>query len=140
MFSLIRLTLPNSVCYLQRCQGSYYILPLYKTVRRFHTRLEPEVAADLILEFDRFAPKILNQIDKKKRELKQKEMTRELVKISALGIINRLKNEKMISIPDDVTVNGLTTDKIEVHFNSGEVISCKLENLANRLYEYFSKK
>lgn len=137
LFSLIRLTLPNSTCYLHRCQGSYYILPLYKTVRRFYTRLEPEVAADLILEFDRFAPKILNQIDKKKRGIKQKEMTRELLKTSVLGIINRLKNERMISVPDEVTVSGATTAKINICFKSHKPIHCRLEDLERILIQQY---
>ena len=71
LFSVTKLTLPYNVCYLHKCQGSYYILPMYKSVRRFYTRLEPEVAADLILEFDRISNVILKGIEDKKMEITQ---------------------------------------------------------------------
>lgn len=140
LFSMIKLTLPNSVCYLHRCQGSYYILPMYKTVRRFHTRLEPEVAADLIIEFDRSAPVILRRMEERKLELKQKEMTREILKASALGIIDHLKQEQRISVPDKVTISGVTPAKINVCFKSHKAISCRLEDLESMLIKSYPKK
>ena len=97
IFSIIKLTLPNNVCYIHRCPGSYYILPMYRTVRRFHTRLKAE---------------------EKVMEWKQKQLTLSLIKSSAAGVIESLKSQKRIAVPD-------------------KVIHCSLEELEGLLLEKF---
>lgn len=49
-----KLTLPNGIWYLERASGGYYILPVYRNARRFLTRLDADVAANLILSFDAY--------------------------------------------------------------------------------------
>ena len=140
LFSVIRLILPNNICYLQKCQGGYYILPMYKNVRRFPTRLEPEMAADLILEFDRFAPVILKSIEDKVLERKQKALTSNLIKATTLGVIKTLKDQGVIKVPDEVVVSGTTPECINICFQSHKVIRCKLENLEQELIERFGNR
>jgi hypothetical protein len=137
LFSVMKVTLPNNVCYLHKCQGSYYILPMYKNVRRFYTRLEPEVAVDLILEFDRCAPIILRAIEDKKLEITQKALTIQLMRATILGIIESLKAQGRIKVPDRVVVNGASPKRISVCFMSNPVIHCKLEDLEARLIEKY---
>ena len=137
LFSIIRLTLSNSVCYIHKCPGSYYILPMYRNVRRFHTRLEAEDAADLILEFDRLAPLILRRIEDMVMEWKQKQLTLSLIKSSVSGVIESLKRKKRIAVPDKVTISGTSLSKINVCFKSHKVIRCSLEELEGRLVKEF---
>ena len=91
----------------------------------------------MILSISRYDTAGQIKIDKKKRELKQKEMTRELLKTSVLGIINRLKNERMISVPNEVTVSGATTAKINICFKSHKPIHCRLEDLERILIQQY---
>ena len=63
LFSQYKVTLSNSIFYLMKCPGSYYILPMYKNIRRFHTRMEPTVAADIILEINSLMPSIVAKYD-----------------------------------------------------------------------------
>ena len=140
LFSVMKVTLPNNVCYLHKCQGSYYILPMYKNVRRFPTRLEPEVAADLILEFDKCAPVILKLIEDKVLERKQKALTSNLIKATTLGVIKTLKDQGVIQVPDEVVVSGTTPECINMCFQSHKVIRCKLENLEQELIERFGNR
>ena len=137
IFSIIKLTLPNNVCYIHRCPGSYYILPMYRTVRRFHTRLKAEDAADLILEFDKCAPLILKRTEEKVMEWKQKQLTLSLIKSSVSGVIESLKRKKRIAVPDKVTISGTSLSKINVCFKSHKVIRCSLEELEGRLLKEF---
>ena len=140
LFSVMKVTLPNNVCYLHKCQGSYYILPMYKNVRRFYTRLEPEVAVDLILEFDRCAPIILKAIEDKKLEITQKALTLQLMRATILGVIESLKAQGLIKVPDRVVVNGASPKRISVCFQSHRVFHCKLENLEQELIERYGNR
>ena len=140
LFSVTKLTLPYNVCYLHKCQGSYYILPMYKSVRRFYTRLEPEVAADLILEFDRFANIILKGIEDKKMEITQNALTFELMKASVLGIVEMLKKQGRISVPDEVVINSASPKRVSICFKSHKTIHCKMENLERELLERFGNQ
>ena len=139
LFSVICLTLPNSICYIHRCPGGYYILPMYRNMRRFHTRLQPEDAAGLILEFDRLAPVILKRIKDKILEMKQKRLTHELIKSSVTSVIESLKRQNRIQVPDEVTIGGISLSKINVCFKSHKVIHCSLDDLENRLLKEFGK-
>ena len=137
IFSVTKLTLPHNVCYLQRCQESYHILPMYKSVRRFYTRLEPEVAADLILEFDRCAPIILKRIEDRIAEQKRDMLVREMVKTTAVSIIEKLKSDGRITVPDEVKVSANSITLVHVRFKSHKVIHCRLDNLENQLLKKF---
>lgn len=140
LFSIIKLTLPNNICYIHKCPGSYYILPMYRTVRRFHTRLQPEVAVDLIMEFDRLAPIILRRAEEKVMEWKQKELTFDVIKSSATSIIESLKRQKRIDVPEEVTISGVSLSKINICFQSNKVIHCSLDELEGLLLKKFGKR
>ena len=140
LFSIIKLTLPNNICYIHKCPGSYYILPMYRTVRRFHTRLQPEDAADLILEFDRLAPLILRRTEEKIMEWKQKQLTFDVIKSSATSIIESLKRQKRIDVPEKVTISGVSLSKINICFQSNKVIHCSLDELEGLLLKRFGKQ
>lgn len=110
---------------------------MYRTVRRFHTRLKAEDAADLILEFNSCAPLILRKTEEKVMEWKQKQLTLSLIKSSAAGVIESLKSQKRIAVPDKVTISCIDLSKINVCFKSHKVIHCSLEELEGLLLEKF---
>ena len=143
IFSVIKLTLPNNVCYLHKNQGSYYILPMYKSVKRLKTRIDPYVAADLIMEFDRYAPTILRRIEDRITERKQEKILIDIIRASAYGMIETLKREKRIRIPDSIKRVDILVSKdgrILANFvcpPNYRSIKCKLENFEERLVKTF---
>lgn len=140
LFSIIRLTLPNNICYLQRCPGGYYILPVYRSVRRFHTRLQARDAADLIMEIDRHAPMIMKRIEDMILERKLKTMTMNLIKATCTGVIKKLKKSKQISVPDIYTISGTSLSEIHICFQGCKVIHCPLEQLEATLLKKYPFK
>lgn len=140
LFSIIRLTLPNNICYLQRCPGGYYILPVYRSVRRFHTRLQVRDAADLIMEIDRHAPMIMKRIEDMILERKLKTMTMNLIKATCTGVIKKLKKSKQISVPDIYTISGTSLSEIHICFQGCKVLHCPLEKLEATLLKKYPFK
>ena len=140
LFSIIRLTLPHSTCYLHRCPGGYYILPIYRSVRRFQTRLQPNDAAELIMEFDRNAPMILKRIEDMILERKQKAMTMELIRATCTGMIESLKRLEQISAPDIYSISGTSLSEVHICFKGHRVLHCPLEKPETTLLKRFPFK
>ena len=90
LFQQLKLTLTHGTWYLERSPGGYYILPEYRAGRRYPTRLDAEVAADLILSFDRYIPQIYSRADEEIRRRKEAMLTTEIFKASVIGIISGL--------------------------------------------------
>ena len=69
----MKLSLTHGTWYLERAQEGYYILPEYRAGRRFLTRLDASVAADLILTFDSYIPVIVarakNELQRRKEAM-----------------------------------------------------------------------
>lgn len=75
LFYQTKLTLAHGTWYLERSSGGYCILPEYRAGRRFPTRLDANVAADLILTFDSYIPKIHSRADTELRRRKEAKLT-----------------------------------------------------------------
>lgn len=73
LFPQLKLSLTHGTWYLERAQEGYYILPEYRAGRRFLTRLDASVAADLILTFDSYIPVIVarakNELQRRKEAM-----------------------------------------------------------------------
>jgi hypothetical protein len=143
LFSMIKLTLPNNVCYLHKNQGSYYILPMYRSVIRLKTKIKADVAADVIMEFDRHAPTILKRIEDRITERKQEKILIDIVRATAYGMLETLKREERITLPESVKRVDILVSKdgrILANFVSPphcRSIKCKLENFKDRLLKRF---
>ena len=70
-------------------------------------------------------------------EWKQKQLTLSLIKSSAAGVIESLKRQKRIAVPDKVTISGSDLSKINVCFQSQKVMHCSLEELEGMLLKKF---
>ena len=143
LFSIIKLTLPNNVCYLHKNQGSYYILPMYKSVIRLKTRIKADDAADLIMEFDRHAPTILKRIEERITERKQEKILIDIVRATAYGMVETLKREKKIKVPEKVNILASNDTRILANFIQPphtKTIKCRLENFEDRLLKRFGTK
>ena len=143
LFSMIKLTLPNNVCYLHKNQGSYYILPMYRSVIRLKSKIKADVAADVIMEFDRHAPTILKRIEDRITERKQEKILIDIVRATAYGMLETLKREERITLPESVKRVDILVSKdgrilanfvCPPHYQS---IKCKLENFKDRLLKRF---
>ena len=75
----MKLTLTHGTWYLERARGGYYILPEYRAGRRFLTRLDASVAADLILTFDLYIPVIQARSESELRRRKEAMMMAEVI-------------------------------------------------------------
>lgn len=138
LFQQLKLTLTYATWYLERSPGGYYILPEYRAGCRFLTRLDAEVAADLILSFDRYIPQIYSRTDEEIRRRKEAMLTTEIFKASVKGIISGLVKSKRISVPGQPFVRGLDPSKIHIYFeNSPDVITCSLEKVEERLLKKY---
>lgn len=143
IFSVIKLTLPNSICYLHRNQGSYYILPLYKSVTRLKTRIKPEQAAEVIMEFDRFAPTIQKRIEERISERKQERILIDIVRTTAYAMIETLKRENKIYVPERIDILASKDSKLFASFiypKHYRVIKCTLDQFEEKLIERFGTK
>ena len=140
LFQQLKLTLTHGTWYLERSPGGYYILPEYRAGRRFPTRLDAEVAADLILSFDRYIPQIYSRADEEIRRRKESMLATEIFKASVIGIISGLVKSQRISVPGKPYVRGIDPRKIHIYFeNSPDVITCSLEKIEERLIKKYGK-
>ena len=140
LFQQLKLTLTHGTWYLERSTGGYYILPEYRAGRRFPTRLDAEVAADLILSFDRYIPLIYTRADEEIRLRKEAMLTTEIFKASVIGIISGLVKSKRIIVPGKPYVRGIDPHRIHIYFeNSPDVITCNLEKIEERLIKKYGK-
>lgn len=140
LFQQLKLTLQHGTWYLERSPGGYYILPEYRAGHRFPTRLDAELAADLILSFDRYIPQIYSRADEEIRRRKEAMLTTEIFKSSVMGIISGLVKSKRIRIPGQPYVRGIDPRKIHIYFeNSPDVITCSLEKIEERLIKKYGK-
>ena len=141
LFQQLKLSLAHGTWYLERSSVSYYILPEYRAGRRFHTRLDADIAADLILTFDRYIPLITNRADEEVRRRKEAMLTTEIFKSTVMGIVKKLMKEKRIKVPGKPCVKGINPAKIHIYFdNSPDVITCSLAKVEERLIKKYGKQ
>ena len=140
MFQQLKLTLAHGTWYLERARGGYYILPEYRAGRRSLTRLDADVAADLILNFDQYIPQIFKLADEELRRRKKAMLAAEIIQSSVKGIITSLIKAGSIQVPGKPYVRGINPNKIHIYFeNSPDVITCSLEKIEERLIKKYGK-
>ena len=138
LFSQLKLSLTHGTWYLEKTQGGYYILPEYRAGRRFLTRLDASVAADLILTFDSYIPVIQACAESELRRRKEAMMMAEVIKMTVVGIVQALEKEGRIKVPGRPYVRGINPQKIHVYFEgSPDVITCNLEKIEERLLKKY---
>ena len=141
LFQQLKLTLANGIWYLERASGGYYIFPEYRGGRRFLTRLDAAVAADLILTFDEYIPKIYKRANEELLRRKEAMLTTEIFKSTVIGIIANLVKDKRIRVPGKPYVRGIDPKKIHIYFdNSPDVITCGIEKVEERLIKKYGKQ
>ena len=141
LFQQLKLTLTHGTWYLERSPGGYYIIPEYRAGRRFPSRLDADVTADLILTFDRHIPQIYSRADEEIRRRKEAMLTTEIFKASVIGIMSGLVKSKRISVPGKPYVRGIDPRKIRIYFeNSPDVITCSLETIEEVLLKKFGNR
>ena len=140
LFSQMKLTLTHGTWYLERAQGGYYILPEYRAGRRFLTRLDACVAADLILTYDSYIPVIVARAESELRQRKEAMMMTEVFRTTVVGIVKALEKEERIKVPGRPYVRGINPQKIHIYFEgSPDVITCSLEKIEERLLKKYGK-
>lgn len=138
LFQQQKLTLANGTWYLERAKEGYYILPEYRAGRRFLTRLDADLAADLILTFDKYIPKIYRRAGEELRRRKAIMMATELIKSTVLSIISNLVNEEQIKVTGEPHVRGIDPKKIHIYYDSSpEVITCSLDTVEEKLLKKY---
>lgn len=141
LFQQLKLTLANGIWYLERARGGYHILPEYRAGRRFLTRLDADMAADLMLTFDRFIPKIYSRANEELLRRKGAMLTTEIFKSTVIGIIANLVKDERIKVPGKPFVRGINPKKIHVYFdNSPDVITCGIEKVEEWLIKKYGDK
>jgi hypothetical protein len=141
LFQQLKLTLSHGTWYLERARGGYYILPEYRAGRRSLTRLDADVAADLILTFDQYIPHIFSRADEELRRRKKAMMAAEIIQSSVKGIIMSLIKAGRIQVPGKPYVRGINPNKIHIYFeNSPKVTTCCLEKVEERIIKKYGKE
>lgn len=141
LFYQTKLILAHGTWYLERSSCGYCILPEYRAGRRFPTRLNANVAADLILTFDSHIPKIHSQADAELRRRKEAMLTTEIIATTVTGIVHSMVNEGRIKVPGNPYVRGMNPQKIHIYFDgSPDIMTSSLEKVEERLLKKYGKE
>jgi hypothetical protein len=97
-------------------------------------------AAELMLAFDSFIPEILERAETVIMKKAEKEKIREILRVSAEGMINRLAAEGVIQIKDKAIVTCRQSNKIEVDIDSTRWIVSSIEEMEALLKKRYAKK
>ena len=138
LFQQLKLSLTHGTWYIERAQGGYYIFPEYRAGRRFLTRLDACVAADLMMTFDSYIPVIAARAESEVRQRKAAMKMAEVFGTTVAGIIRALEKEGRIKVPGRPYIRGIDPQKIHVYFEgSPGVITCSLEEIEERLLKKY---
>ena len=97
-------------------------------------------AAELMLAFGSFIPQILERAETVIMKKAEKEKIREILRVSAEGMINRLAAEGIIQIKDKAIVTCRQSNKIEVDIDSTRWIVSSIEEMEALLKKRCTKK
>ena len=118
LFYIVSLTLANGIWYLHKCPGGYDSRPMWKLGTTRGSMLSAQDAAELILEFDRYIPQILERAEAAVLERKEKMMLCEILKTTAMGIINQLASDGTIELPGKADVTCMRPESIQIQVGS----------------------
>ena len=134
------LSLPNSSWYLRQSGPAFYIAPSKVMLRMYRCReWDANLAAQYISAFDRIRPKVIEQIDVVISETARGRMLCEISAATGLAILEQVKEEECLSIPEVASIRGTEKGRVVIYFASGEKINCPLDYLRSRLIRRFKK-
>ena len=141
LFHIVTLHLAGGIWYLHRCPEGCGIRPLWRYGNVYESRLGANEVAELILEFDKWIPHILERAEAAVLQRKEQMTTCEILKTSALAIINQLIADGAIAPPNRVDVRCARPDSIEIHVEKKPIWMVKsLEELPEKLIEKYPAK
>jgi hypothetical protein len=138
LFYIVSLTLANGIWYLHKCPRGYDSRPMWKLGTTRGSMLSAQDAAELILEFDRYIPQILERAEAAVLERKEKMMLCEILKTTAMGIINQLASDGTIELPGKADVTCMRPESIQVQVGSrSKWIVKSLDELKEKLIKKY---
>lgn len=141
LFHIVTLHLAGGIWYLHRCPEGCGIRPLWRYGNVYESRLGANEVAELILEFDKWIPHILERAEAAVLQRKEQMTTCEILKTSALAIINQLIADGAIAPPSRVDVRCARPESIEIHVEKKPIWMVKsLEELPEKLIEKYPAK
>ena len=138
LFYIVSLTLANGIWYLHKCPRGYDSRPMWKLGTTRGSMLSAQDAAELILEFDRYIPQILERAEAAVLERKEKMMLCEILKTTAMGIINQLASDGTIELPGKADVTCMRPESIQIQVGSrSKWIVKSLDELKEKLIKKY---
>ena len=141
LFHIVTLHLTGGIWYLHKCPEGCGIRPLWRYGNIYESRLGAGETAELILEFDKWIPQILQRAEAVVLQRKERVMLCEILKTSALGIIKKLVADGAIELPGKVDVRCMRPESIQIHIEKKPIWMVKsLEELPEKLLEKYPAK
>ena len=141
LFHIVTLHLAGGIWYLHRCPEGCGIRPLWRYGNVYESRLGANEVAELILEFDKWIPLILERAEAAVLQRKEQITTCEILKTSALAIINQLISDGSIDPPGKMDVRCTRPESIQIHVEKRPIWMVKsLEELPEKLIEKYPAK
>lgn len=141
LFHIVTLHLAGGIWYLHRCPEGCGIRPLWRYGNVYESRLGANEVAELILEFDKWIPHILERAEAAVLQRKEQITTCEILKTSALAIINQLISDGSIDPPGKMDVRCTRPESIQIHVEKRPIWMVKsLEELPEKLIEKYPAK
>lgn len=137
LFYHLKIKLDNGTWFLERCPGGYYILPMSRAGRRCLTRLDADMAADLIVTFDSCIPKILARAEEEQRKVQERMLVSEIIRTTVEEMVHGLQEQGMIEVPDIVCIRYIAEEKVNIHFGKAGMITSRLDSLEETLLNIF---
>ena len=138
LFYIVTLSLGNSTWYLHKCPGGYDSRPMWKLGTTRGSMLSAQDAAELILEFDRYIPQILERAEAAVLKRKESLMLCDIIRTSAMGIINQLASDGTIELPAKADVTCFRPESIKIKVGSrSKWIVKSLDELKEKLIKKY---
>ncbi|MBQ7812063.1 MAG: AAA family ATPase [Bacteroidales bacterium] len=132
-------TLPNSRWYILEHPGGYHILPFTDKQQRIHNTVRTDIAADLIIEFDKGISYIYHIVDSLKYRTAKEEMVEAIVVSSATNILKSMIVNNGRYSKDDISVAVEDDERITVFWRGLlKPFTCQLKNLHPILSQIFN--
>ena len=133
------ITLPNSRWYILEHPGGCHILPFTDKQARIHNTVMTDIAADLIMEFDKGISYIYQIIDDLKYRAAKEEMTEAIIVSSATNILKSMIVNNDRYSRDDISVTVEDDERITVFWRGLlKPFTCHLKNLHPILLQIFN--
>lgn len=141
LFHIVTLHLTGGIWYLHRFPEGCGISPLWRYGNIYGSRLGAHETAELILEFDKWIPHILERAEAAVLQRKEQRTICKILKTSALGIIKQLIADGAIELSGKVDVICIRPEYIQVVVEKKPIWTVKsLEELQEKLVKKYPVK